>query len=78
MNVLYFASLREAIGRSNEKIECAPDLSVGQLKTRLMEKYGAHHFASNILCAVNHELAENATMLNENDEVAFYPPVTGG
>ena len=36
------------------------------------------HFPKNILCAVNQEMAAADTIVNEDDEVAFFPPVTGG
>jgi molybdopterin converting factor small subunit len=53
-------------------------LTVNKLKQQLIEHYGVQHFPNNNLCAVNHEIANNLTQLNNNDEVAFYPPVTGG
>jgi len=49
-----------------------------RLKKQLIEKYGERHFPDNILCAVNHEMANESTKVCESDEVAFFPPVTGG
>jgi molybdopterin synthase sulfur carrier subunit len=72
---LYFASLREKIGKDSEELSGFDNLKA--LKKELKTKYGA--FADNILTAVNLEIANDENIaLNENDEIAFYPPVTGG
>lgn len=78
MNVLYFASLKESLGIANEVIETTANMTVNDLRLLLINRYGKQHFADNILCAVNHEIANDSSQLNNNDEVAFYPPVTGG
>ncbi|KAA0444710.1 MAG: molybdopterin converting factor subunit 1 [Candidatus Thioglobus sp.] len=79
MNILYFASLKEELKVANEVIEldAGSNMSVADLKSLLAEKYGEQHF-SNILCAVNHTIAQDSDALKNHDEVAFYPPVTGG
>lgn len=78
MKILYFASLREALGINSEEIIMPEKMTVNSLRKLLINKYGDNQFPNNILCAVNHEIANDATQLNNNDEVAFYPPVTGG
>lgn len=78
MKIIYFASLKESLKLSNEIIQASSNMSAGDLRLILIEKYGSEYFPSNILCAVNHEIASESTLLNNNDEVAFYPPVTGG
>ena len=78
MKILYFASLREALGINNEEIIVSEKMTVNSLRKLLIIKYGGNQFPNNILCAVNHEIAKDSTQLNDNDEVAFYPPVTGG
>lgn len=78
MKILYFASLKEALQVSTETITASPNMTINELKQQLIRQYGEQHFSSNILCAVNHEIADDSTQLNNNDEVAFYPPVTGG
>lgn len=78
MKILYFAALKESLGLADELIEMPAAISAGELKTMLIKKHGKQHFASNILCAVNQKIANDKTELNNNDEVAFYPPVTGG
>ncbi len=77
MKVLYFASLRESLSIAEEIIQIESGTTVINLRKQLIKKYGKQHF-NHILCAVNHELASDKTKLNNCDEVAFYPPVTGG
>ena len=78
MKILYFASLKEAIDCASEQIDLESGTTVANLRSQLIDRYGAHHFPENILCAVNQVLADDSLVLNDSDEVAFYPPVTGG
>ena len=78
MKILYFASLKESLKIANENIPVSPNMTVNELRLMLIDKYGEQHFPNNILCAVNHEIANDSILLSDNDEVAFYPPVTGG
>ena len=84
ISVLYFAWLRERVGRAEETL--APPSSVttvAELISWLAERDDAHAAAfrdrkSVLRCAVNEEFADLATVLRDGDEVAFFPPVTGG
>jgi len=78
MKILYFASLKENLNTAHDEIKVASPVSISSIKKQLIEKYGEQHFPENILCAVNHEMANESTKVCENDEVAFFPPVTGG
>jgi molybdopterin synthase sulfur carrier subunit len=78
MKILYFASLKESLKIANENIPASTNMTVNALRLMLIDKYGEQHFPNNILCAVNHEIVNDSTQLSDNDEVAFYPPVTGG
>ncbi|WP_428087025.1 molybdopterin converting factor subunit 1 [Candidatus Thioglobus sp.] len=78
MQILYFASLKEALQLSNETVPVSPNMTVGTLRVLLVNKHGGQYFPNNILCAVNQTIAKDSTQLNNGDEVAFYPPVTGG
>ena len=78
MKILYFASLKESLKIANENIPASTNMTVNALRLMLIDKYGEQHFQNNILCAVNHEIVNDSTQLSDNDEVAFYPPVTGG
>ena len=78
MKILYFASLKESLKIANEDIPASADMTVKKLRLTLIKKYGKQYFPNNILCAVNHEISNDSIQLNDDDEVAFYPPVTGG
>jgi sulfur-carrier protein len=77
----YFASLRERLGRDQELVD-AGAATVAELRARLCQRGGvwAEALADNqsLLCAVNQALARPETPVNDGDEVAFFPPVTGG
>ena len=83
LSVLYFALLREALGVAREDITLNPALStVTELIAYLRNRGGAWQeaLASQRLfrVAVNQEMADSATPLKDGDEVALFPPVTGG
>jgi len=78
MNILFFASLKESLNTASEKITIDADTTVASIKNQLIEKHGEKYFPKNILCAVNHEMVDDNTLVTEGDEVAFFPPVTGG
>ena len=78
MKILYFASLKENLNTSDEDLDFKSPVKISTIKKELIQKYGENHFPKNILCAVNQEIASEDTLVNEADEVAFFPPVTGG
>lgn len=78
MNILYFASLKENLKIDSENILIKENATIADIRKKLIKKYGAEKFPNNIICAVNHKIANNNTIIYENDEVAFFPPVTGG
>jgi molybdopterin synthase sulfur carrier subunit len=78
MHILYFASLKESLQLNSEEISIKNNICVADLKEKLIKKHGKIHFPDNILCAINHEIAQDESLINPTDEVAFYPPVTGG
>ena len=78
MKILYFASLKEALNCASEDINPPQGSSVEQLRSLLIEKHGAKYFPDNILCAVNQAIATDDLIVQDGDEIAFYPPVTGG
>ena len=80
MQVLFFGQLREALGTANLKIDSRVE-TVQDLKQLLGEKgdvWQEYLFKHSCLCAVNQVLAQDTHALKEGDEVAFFPPVTGG
>ena len=83
MKVLFFAGLREQLGTSGEEIELPPGVStVAGLRSHLMQRGGSWQavFADKKLVriAVNQEMVSPANAIKPGDEVAFFPPVTGG
>ena len=83
MTVLYFAWLRERMGREEESLTLPPgvDTVAGLIEwLRARDPAGAAAFASGapIRAAVNQAFATPGTPLTDGDEVAFFPPVTGG
>jgi sulfur-carrier protein len=81
IKVLYFASLREQVGMPGEDLDISPT-TVADLRTLLMARGGAWQSAlaqgKALRVAVNQEMAQPATRVRSGDEVAFFPPVTGG
>lgn len=83
MRLLYFAWLREKVGTGEEEIALPAGVrDVGALMDHLAARSPGHAagFANRraIRAAVNQDFADPATPVNDADEVAFFPPVTGG
>ena len=84
VTVLYFASLRESLGRSREQVALpSPGVpTVSSLVDSLRSREGAwsEAFAPGKpwRVAVNQQMADLATPVKPGDEIAFFPPVTGG
>lgn len=83
VTVLFFAGLREALGSSREVLELPAHVtSVASLRAHLGGRGGvwAEHFAAarNLRAAVNQDMAGPDAPVQSGDEVAFFPPVTGG
>ena len=83
MKVLYFAWLRQKVGVGEEQLDVPAEVkTTGDLVNWLVSQGGGHAEAfkdmSAIKVAVNQEFADLETAVAANDEVAFFPPVTGG
>jgi molybdopterin synthase sulfur carrier subunit len=82
LKLLYFASLAEDLGCSEESLEFEKDLSLSDLRQHLAtrgDEWSERILnAQRILAAVNQTMANNDTQLHDGDEVAFFPPVSGG
>jgi molybdopterin synthase sulfur carrier subunit len=83
LSVLYFARLRDAVGRSAEQVEAPPDVrTIGELRAWLVQRGAPWSTAFGevrpIRAAMDQAMAGDATPLREGAEVAFFPPVTGG
>lgn len=83
INVLYFAWLRGKTGTDEERLELPADVDSVQglidwLKGRSAGHAAALDNGSVVRVAVNQEYAQPDHPVKAGDEVAFFPPVTGG
>ncbi|MCU7914911.1 MAG: molybdopterin converting factor subunit 1 [Candidatus Thiodiazotropha sp. (ex Gloverina cf. vestifex)] len=82
IEVRFFARFREELGADTEQLEADRVNCVEDLLTDLRGRGGAWSrlFAEDqrVMAAVNQEVADQSTPLKDGDEVAFFPPVTGG
>lgn len=92
MNVLFFARLREALGADSlELADASLPETVAELREAVIERAAIEatdarklpEFVQamrdpNVLCAVNRRVAHEEQRIGAGDEIAFYPPVTGG
>jgi len=78
--IRFFASLREALGVSSLEYELYTERNVLDLKQSLLKQDEKWRLLldSNVLVAVNQTLSAPDAAINDGDEVAFFPPVTGG
>jgi molybdopterin synthase catalytic subunit len=79
LKLRFFASHRDAIGNESLSVEMPEGATVGHLLDRLARDHpGLRNLEEHTVVAVNREQAERDQKLRDGDEVAFYPPVSGG
>lgn len=79
VNVLFFASLADKIGTSQWKASLPDRATLVDLKKLWAETYPDHtDMLAICLVAVNQEYVKGNPVLNPSDEIAFFPPVSGG
>ncbi len=83
IKLLYFAGLREALGTPSEAMAPVAGVAdIASLRAHLASRGGnwAEQFAParQLRAAVNQDLAVAESAIADGDEVAFFPPVTGG
>lgn len=83
LKIHYFASVREALDRTEESLELPAGVEdVAGLVSHLAAKNPALQALDNssnaLLVAVNQTVVDRSRKLSEDDEVAFFPPMTGG
>jgi molybdopterin synthase sulfur carrier subunit len=81
MKVIFFAALREQLDCAETKISTTETITVLQAKQLLVSQNP--HWESiinnqSLLAAVNQEISEDDDLVRPDDELAFFPPVTGG
>jgi molybdopterin synthase sulfur carrier subunit len=83
LTILYFAWLRERIGLAREEL-CLPDgIDTVAGLIDYLSSLGPGHASAfknqrTVRCAVNQEFADPSSPVQAGDEIAFFPPVTGG
>ncbi len=75
IDVKFFASLRDRMGRTSDKVTFDKQAAT---VAEVWEQVSSEPMPSNILVAVNKEYTDLSQELKSGDEVAFFPPVTGG
>lgn len=83
LRIKFFAAIREKIGRSALDIDAVPHVTnvaslVEHLDEAVMPGCAAVLLADNTLIAVNRSVVSLTASVADGDEIAFYPPVTGG
>ncbi len=80
INLRYFASMREGLGLDSETVDL-PATTVAGVRQQLMlrgEPYATVLASARLRAAVNHSMVGFEQAVSDGDEVAFFPPVTGG
>ena len=80
IKVLFFAQTRELVGVDSLEVE-ATFTTAEQLRQHLAErsdKWSLALQAWKLLVAINQTISPLSTEIKDGDEVAFFPPVTGG
>jgi molybdopterin synthase sulfur carrier subunit len=83
VKVLFFAALREQLGVASDEVELPGEISsVGDLRARLAARgepwSNALAEGKLLRCAINQDMASPSSPVRPGDEIAFFPPVTGG
>ena len=83
IKVLYFARLKEAVNYSTEDIDLPSDIKTVTALKNYLSKRGetwANLFNGKqvVRAAINHVLVDDLAAIHAGDEIAFFPPVTGG
>lgn len=80
IQIKLFASLRERLGAESVNFEYGGEYTVADVTRELVELDEKWKLLSegNVLCAINQDLCGVNTKVHDGDELAFFPPVTGG
>ena len=80
VHVKLFARIREQSGEADLAVEWRPGLTVADLRNQLagMDANLATALSGPLFAALNHDMVSFEAQIHEGDEVAFFPPVTGG
>jgi molybdopterin synthase sulfur carrier subunit len=76
----FFAYLRESLGRSDMELEGQDGMTIAEIKQNLISRGAPWDILEqeDVLCALNQTISGEDAQVNAGDELAFFPPVTGG
>lgn len=75
ITIKYLASLAETLGKSKDTIQLKTPSTVGEIWQHLNPNVD---YPTNTICAINFVYAKPQDNVVDGDEIAFFPPVTGG
>lgn len=81
MQILYFASIRESLDTDEETFEIGRATPISDILKQLIargEPWASVLSNPSLLTALNQELVTTDTLVDQDDELALMPPVTGG
>ena len=83
MKILYFSWIKDKLGKSHEEIQLDDNIKtindlVTSLKQSNQDYLDVFKDTSSIKVSINMETAKFEDTIVDNDEVAFFPPMTGG
>ena len=83
MKILYFSWIKDKIGKTHEDIQIKDNIKtiddlIKLLKNNNKNYEEAFKNTSSIKVSINMETADFKDQINNNDEIAFFPPMTGG
>lgn len=78
VTVLYFASLADQANKDQERLEFDTPIDLTTLYQWVSDKYQFSHLPSQLRVAINDNFVDWSQPINDNDSIAFIPPVAGG
>ena len=78
VNVRYFGQFRDFTGKRDEVLEVEAGITVEEIREHVRGIYAKIAAKEEVLVAVNGSFGSLDQVIKESDEVAFFPPVSGG
>ncbi|MDT0595936.1 MoaD/ThiS family protein [Glaciecola petra] len=81
ITIKFFAFLRQQVGQEQTTMALEAPTTIKAIKLKLMEQGEEWELAlgdGKVLSALNFDMVDDSTIVNNGDELAFFPPVTGG